>query len=45
MERYVDGVGVGVEWDFQNRGGFGAELEWYIAGVAHLWYARRDMLW
>jgi hypothetical protein len=35
---------LGLQWDFYNRGGFEAELEWYIAGVAHLWCARRDML-
>jgi hypothetical protein len=30
--------------DIYNRGGFGEELEWYVAGVAHFWYARQDML-
>jgi hypothetical protein len=46
VERLVDEieVEVGLKWDLEKRNRFGAELEWYVAGVAHLWCARRDML-
>ncbi len=38
------GEELALQRDIYNRDGFGEKLEWYVAGVAHFWYARWDML-